>query len=119
METDRRIRAGASASAVGKRRTLGTEKNIFKKWKILKTGRGVSKDQENTTNRPQKHHKKPSQNTHFSQKPPKKHTSGHSKKIRRLKKIGGGGGSRTHVRKNFQQRAFMLFPYRFCLVIDT
>jgi hypothetical protein len=56
------------------------EKNIFKKWKILKAGRGVSKDHENTTNRPQKHHKKPSQNTHFSQKPPKKHTSGHPKK---------------------------------------
>ncbi len=26
---------------------------------------------------------------------------------------GGGGGSRTRVRKNLQQRAFMLFPVRF------
>ncbi len=33
--------------------------------------------------------------------------------------IGGGGGSRTRVRKNFQQRAFMLFPVHFCLVIDA
>jgi len=33
--------------------------------------------------------------------------------------FGGGGGSRTRVRKSFQQRAFMLFPVHFCLVIDT
>jgi hypothetical protein len=32
---------------------------------------------------------------------------------------GGGGGSRTHVRKNFQQRAFMLFHVPLCLVIDA
>ena len=33
--------------------------------------------------------------------------------------VGGGGGSRTHVRKNFQQRAFMLFHVHLCLVIDA
>jgi hypothetical protein len=76
-----------------------------------------------TTKTPQIHHEKttktPLKNTHFSQKPLQKRIQRCRKKYQERRENGGGGGSRTHVRKNFQQRAFMLFPVHFCLVIAT
>ena len=51
--------------------------------------------------------------------PPKENSDRFRQVIDNKRKYGGGGGSRTRVRNYLQQRAFMLFHVRFCLVIDA
>ena len=77
---------------------------------------GTTNSPQSTTKKPPNHHQK---TPTFPKNPCKNPLSRSEKKILEKRKDGGGGGSRTRVRKSFQQRAFMLFPVHFCLVIDA
>src|SRR5438067_6109191 len=72
---------------------------------------GTTNSPQSTTKKPPNHHQK---TPTFPKNPCKNPLSRSEKKILEKRKDGGGGGSRTRVRKSFQQRAYMLFPVHFC-----
>jgi hypothetical protein len=65
------VRRPANAGAIGSASVV-IKKNILKSWHFLEAKKRVFKHHENTTNSPQKHHKKPSQKHPFFAKPPAK-----------------------------------------------